>query len=74
MTIPAKVSASHPAPTLEPGFLRGRPPVASTHARTLHCLHDRGAEESWVTVSCPFFLQENLEEQFSLSGDSGFFR
>lgn len=50
-------------------------PAASTHAKTVvHCPDDRGRVRVRMTISCSSFWQENLGEQFSLSGDTGFFR
>lgn len=48
-----------PAPV--PGILAGRPRALVRAEQLSQRL-------------CPFFLQENLEARFSLSGDSGFFR
>lgn len=69
MTIPARVSPP-PAPN---SCRQPQGPVASLWpgGRTAPLVPAEQRESAHV---CPFFPQENLEERFSLSRNSGFFR
>ena len=74
MTTPAGVSGP---PTPHPGAW-----MPGEGCLWLVFVPGRGCTARWraskarvrLTVSCPFFLQENPGEQFSLNRNSGFFR